>query len=384
MNSFFVGPKIYNGSDSINYLKELKARKVFLVTDQMMVKFGMADAITDRLQAGTCKIFAEVEPNPSLETVQNGLASFLEEKPDVLIALGGGSPIDVAKAILLFYEQIKDKMPSDKRVNKPLFIAIPTTSGTGSEVTSYSVVTDVDNNIKIPLNDSRMIPDVAILDEQLTKTVPPAVTADTGMDVLTHAIEAYVSSEATEFTDLYAEKAITIVFKYLLRAYRFGNDLEARGKLHLASCMAGIAFTNASLGITHSLAHAIGAKFHLSHGRSNALLLPYIIQYNGGLCDDTSQTSNAAKKYMELAKTLGLPCQTRKEAVISLSTAVKVLNEKLGIPQTIQAANIDEQSYERHLSEIVKSAQKDICTQGNPKEVTEADFVNLLKWIYKG
>lgn len=384
MKSFFVGPKIYNGSDSIDYLKELKARKAFLVTDQMMVKFGIADAITDRLQAGACKIFAEVEPNPSLETVQNGLAFFLEEKPDVIIALGGGSPIDVAKAILLFYYQIMEKKPGDKRGVKPLFIAIPTTSGTGSEVTSYSVVTDMTNNIKIPLNDERMIPDVAILDEQLTKTVPPSVTADTGMDVLTHAIEAYVSNGATEFTDLYAEKAIKSVFKYLLRAFRFGNDLEARGKLHLASCMAGIAFTNASLGITHSLAHAIGAKFHMSHGRSNALLLPYVIQYNGGLCDNTYQTSEAAKKYMELTKILGLPCSTRKEAVISLSTAIKVLNEKLGIPQTMQAANIAELSYERHLLEIVKSAQKDICTQGNPKEVSEADFTNLLKWIYKG
>ncbi|WP_019152629.1 1-propanol dehydrogenase PduQ [Robertmurraya massiliosenegalensis] len=384
MNSFFVGPKIYNGSHSVDFLKDLKKEKAFLVTDKMMVKFGMADAITNRLQGIPCKIFSDVEPNPSLETVQNGLAMFLEEKPDVIIALGGGSPIDVAKAILLFYYQVMEKIPNAKWVDKPLFIAIPTTSGTGSEVTSYSVVTDMSNNIKIPLNDERMIPEVAILDEQLTKTVPPSVTADTGMDVLTHAIEAYVSANATELTDLYAEKAIKSVFTYLLRAYRFGNDMEARGKIHLASCMAGIAFTNASLGITHSLAHAIGAKFHLSHGRSNALLLPYIIQYNGGICDETYQTSKAAKKYAELARILGLPCSTRREGVMSLSTAVKVLNEKLAIPLSIHGANIEEQEYEQQLQDIVDSAQKDICTEGNPREVSESDFIHLLKWIYKG
>ncbi|WP_458414974.1 1-propanol dehydrogenase PduQ [Schinkia sp. CFF1] len=382
MDSFFVGPKVYYGSHSLDYLKELHVKRACLVTDKMMVQLGMADRIMNLLQGTTFTVFAGVEPDPSLETVKTGLAMFLEDEPELIIALGGGSPIDAAKAILLFASQIQEKV--HHQIKKPLFVAIPTTSGTGSEVTSYSVVTDIENNVKIPLKDERMLPDVVILDEQLTKTVPPSVTADTGMDTLTHALEAYVSPAATEFTDLYCEKAIKYVFTYLVRAYRFGGDLDARGKLHLASCMAGIAFTNASLGITHSLAHAVGAKFHLSHGRSNAVLLPYVIQYNGGLCDGTLQTSWAAMRYTEIAKFLGLPCSTREEGVISLSTAIKVLNSKLGIPLTFQALNIEEELYGEEIPRLAESARKDVCTAGNPKTVSESDFVHLLNWAYMG
>lgn len=384
MYSFNVGTKIYYGSHSLDYLKELNINKALLITDKMMVQIGLAGTVMNMLRGASCKVFSDVEPNPSIDTVKAGLSIFLEEKPDLIIALGGGSPIDTAKAILQFSFQVKDRLSNDFDIIKPLFIAIPTTSGTGSEVTSYSVITDTKANIKIPLSDERMIPDVAILDEELTKTVPSSVTADTGMDVLTHALEAYVSIGATDCTDIYAQKAIELVFTYLLRAFRFGNDLDARGKLHLASCMAGIAFSNATLGINHSLAHGVGAKFHLSHGRSNAILLPYIIQFNGGLCDGTAQTSEAAKKYTEISRMLGLPCSTYEEGIISLSTAIKVLNKKLGIPLTFHDANIEGRFYEENIESVVEVALQDMCTAGNPKKVSEADFVNLLKWAYSG
>ncbi len=384
MHSFFVGPKIYYGCHSLEHLKELKIKRACIVTDKMMVQLGMTERIATILQGATCTVFSDVEPNPSLETVKKGLTIFLEDEPELVIALGGGSPIDTAKAILFFSHQAREKISFTHTIKKPMFIAIPTTSGTGSEVTSYSVVTDTKNNVKIPLSDEHMLPDAVILDEELTKTVPPSVTADTGMDVLTHALEAYVSPKATECTDIYAERAIQYVFTYLLRAYRFGNDLDARGKLHLASTMAGIAFNNASLGITHSLAHAVGAKFHLSHGKSNAILLPYVIHFNGGLCDGSYHRSETAEKYTKIANMLGLPCSTREEGVKSLAAAVEVFNGKLGIPTTFREALIDENLYMGKIPELVKNAQQDMCTAGNPKTTGGEDFINLLKWAYNG
>lgn len=384
MDSFFVGPKVYYGSHSLDFLKELHVNRACLITDKMMVQLGMADMIMNLLQGTSCRVFADVEPDPSLDTVKAGLTNFWKHEPELIIALGGGSSIDVAKAVLFFSYQVREKLSDNHCLKKPLFVAIPTTSGTGSEVTSYSVITDLENNVKIPLRDERMLPDIVILDEQLTKTAPPTVTADTGMDTLTHAIEAYVSSAATEFTDIFCEKAIKNVFTYLLRAYRFGDDLDARKQLHLASCMAGVGFTNASLGINHSLAHAVGAKFHLSHGRSNAILLPYVIQFNGGLCDRSCQTSKVAERYTEISKFLGLPCSTHEEGVISLSMAIRILNRKLGIPLTFQALNIEERLYMGKIPELVESAMQDICTGGNPTAVSEADLANLLTWAYKG
>lgn len=380
MKRFFVKPRIYYGSNSLGYLSGLNVKRVCVVTDKMMVKLGVADRIKSYFKGATCTVFDEVEPNPSLDTVKKALSIFLVDRPDVIIALGGGSPIDAAKAILLFAGKISEKL----NIKRPMFIAIPTTSGTGSEVTSYSVITDTKNNIKIPLSDEEMLPDVAILDEQLTKTVPPSVTADTGMDVLTHAIEAYVSPQANDFTDIYARKAIRSVFTYLLRAYRFGEDLEARQKLHVASCMAGIAFTNSSLGINHSLAHAIGAKFHIAHGRANALLLPYTIQYNAGLCDGTVAVSKAAKRYAEISKMVGLPCSSTEEGVVSLVAAVKFLNKTFGIPETLSSAGVEKHVFQENLSAIVESALKDACTPGNPKEIRSIDFTHLINWIYQG
>ncbi len=380
MKTFFVKPRIYYGNNSLEYLSTLDVKRVCIVTDKMMVKLGVTEKIKGYIKHTTCTIFDEVEPNPSLDTIKKALAIFLQDRPDVIIAVGGGSPIDAAKAILLMANEISEQL----NFKRPKFIAVPTTSGTGSEVTSYSVITDTKNNIKIPFSDEKMLPDIAILDQQLTKTVPPTVTADTGMDVLTHAIEAFVTPKANEFTDIYAAKAIKTVFKYLLRTYRFGEDLEARGQMHVASCMAGIAFNNSALGINHSLAHAIGARFRLSHGRANAILLPYVIQYNAGLCDGTLPISAAAKRYAQIADMLGLPCSTTEEGVISLVAAVKYLNRALDIPETLAEAGVKKEELEESLPFIVKSAGEDVCTTGNPKEVRPIDFTHLVNWVYQG
>lgn len=386
MNKFLVGPQIYYGSNSMQYLEQICARKVFVVTDQVMVKLGIAERVTSILASNQVNhiVFDEVEPDPSLETVKRGLRQFLKLKPDCIIAIGGGSAIDVAKAILLLAARVKDQFVEEGLGKKPVFIAIPTTSGTGSEVTAYSVISDKKNNRKIPLTDDYMLPDVAILDENLTKTVPPFVTADTGMDVFTHALESYVTKGASEVTQMFSEKAMKLVFTYLLRAYQDGEDLEARGKMHLASCMAGIAFNNAGLGINHSLAHALGANFHLSHGRSNAVLLPYVISFNAGLHDGTVQHSPTAKKYAEVAKMLGLPAATTSEGVQSLMIAIKELNKLMKIPVTIRECMIEEAVFARSLSDMADAAMKDICTPGNPRQPDKHDLISIYQEAYHG
>jgi 1-propanol dehydrogenase len=386
MKQFLLGPKLYYGANSLEYIRNIEADKIFIVADEMMVKIGIVEKVTKLLseEGKSYVIFSEVEPDPSLETVEKGLTMLVREEPGCIIAIGGGSPIDAAKAMLLLSIRVQERVTREACGMKPQFVAIPTTSGTGSEVTSYAVVTDRTNCVKIPLSDPLMYPDIAILDEGLTKTVPPSVSADTGMDVLTHAIEAYVSKQASDITDMYAEKAIKDVCKNLLKVYRFGEDLEARGKLHVASCMAGIAFTNAALGINHSLAHTLGGRFHLPHGRSNAILLPYVIAYNAGLFDGSVETSKVAKKYASISFMLGFPCSSTEEGVKSLIAHIVELNKKMGIPLHLQECKIDEAEFERALPEMACSALHDICTTGNPKDVTKEDLQQLLKLIYKG
>lgn len=386
MDTFIVGPRIYFNDRAIRYLDKLDSKKVLIVTDSVMVKLGIIHQVTDRLdeQKIPYQIYSDVEPDPSMETVKKGVAQFYASRPDTVIAIGGGSPIDVAKAILYFSMDIQKQFIDEDRVKKPFFISIPTTSGTGSEVTSYAVVTDKVRNAKIPLSDPLMIPDVAILDEHLTKSVPPGVTADTGMDVLTHAIEAFVSKKSNICTDMYAERAIKLVFSDLLRAYRFGQDLEARKNMHLASCKAGIAFTNATLGINHSLAHAVGASFHLPHGKSNAILLPYVIGFNASGKDGVFEQSSTSMKYAEIAKFIGLPCGSTEEGVQALIEAIKILNKTMGIPTSLKEAGVSSIDFSSHLQSIAESALKDICTQGNPKEVTGSDFIKILEKAYLG
>ncbi len=388
MKKFLLKPEIHFGRDALSYLKEIEAKHVFIVTDPFMVKLGILDKITALLDHNKIyyHVFSETEPDPSTETIQKGLEHIIYAKPDMLIAVGGGSSIDAAKAIMYMCIQVKEKFIDKDSIHKPWFIAIPTTSGTGSEVSSYSVITDKATHAKILLKSAIMLPDVALLDESLTMSVPPPVTADTGFDVLTHSIEAYVSPWATDYTDIFAEKAMKLVFSYLLKAYKKGDDEEARHKLHNASCMAGIAFTNASLGINHSLAHAIGGEFNFPHGRSNAMFLPYVIAYNAGLDIAAGTVENAAvaQRYAQLAICIGLPAQSPFEGTLSLITAIKVLKSAVNIPHTIRELHVSEEDFKKRVAEMAANAEADICTSGNPIAVTRENLTQLYLQAFYG
>ena len=363
MQWFKIPEKIYFEAGSIQYLEKMPGiERAFIVTDEGMVKLGYVDKILYHLrkrhQYVHSEIFSAVESDPSFETVKKGVVAMQSFKPDVIIAVGGGSPIDAAKGMWLFYEHpdadvegLKLKfMDIRKRTykfpklgTKCKMVAIPTTSGTGSEVTSFAVITDKEKNKKYPLADYELTPDVAIIDPDLVMSLPKSVTADTGMDVLTHSIEAYVSNMASDYTDGLAEKAVEIVMKYLKIAYGDGTNKLAREKMHNASTLAGMAFTNAFLGINHSLAHKIGAEFHLPHGRINAILLPYVIKYNSSkptkfVSFPKYEYFIADEKYYELAKKVGLPANTKEEGIKSLITKIQEMNEHLNIPKSLQEA----------------------------------------------
>ena len=370
MQWFKVPEKIYFEAGSIQYLEKMPdIERAFIVTDESMIKLGYVDKILYHLRKRQhyvhSEIFSEVESDPSFDTIKKGVEVMQNFKPDVIIALGGGSPIDAAKGMWLFYEHpdadpegLKLKfMDIRKRTykfpklgTKCKMVAIPTTSGTGSEVTSFAVITDKKLNKKYPLADYELTPDVAIVDPDLVMSLPKTITADTGMDVLTHAIEAYVSNMASDYTDGLAEKAVELVLKYLEKAYDNGSDKEAREKMHNASTIAGMAFTNAFLGINHSLAHKLGAEFHMAHGRINAILLPYVIKYNSTMPTKFVSFPKyeyyiADEKYCELAKKVGLKADTKEEGINSLIQKIKELNEHMGIPKSFKEAGIDEQEF---------------------------------------
>lgn len=385
MKRFKMAPELHYEDGALNYLYDIDFKSAFVVTDQIMEQLGLTNKVIKILEDKKVPFekFAEVEPNPSVKTISKALEIFLKTDADILIAIGGGSVLDAAKAIIYFLQEaIKN---SDLKREKPFFVVIPTTSGTGSEVTSYSVLTDTDTGMKIPLKDDGMFPDIAILDCEFTKTVPPSVTADTGMDVLTHAIEAYVSNIASDCTTALAQMSIEFVFKYLPNCYKNGLDSHSRGKIHNASCMAGMAFENASLGINHSLAHVFGAKFHVSHGKANAVLLPYVIQYNSGLFDHNDNVPfDTALQYQKIAKLIGLPSSNMKEAVIMLTKSIKLLNMKLQIPISIREMGIDETAYMVLVDEMAETAMKDICTAGNPRVPHVEDLKKILINAFNG
>lgn len=379
MKKFIVSPKIIHEKGAVQCLKDMDLGKVLIITDRFMVKLDIVKKITTILNVKSSKyqIFSKVEPNPSVNLVIEGLQNMLDFKPNTIIAVGGGSAIDTAKGMILFFNNvIKKKNIKDMRI--PYFIAVPTTSGTGSEVTSYSVFTNY-NGSKVAFNEDIMFPDLAILDPDFTSTVPPKVTADTGIDVLTHGLEAFVSNMSSDYTDILAQGAIKAVFNYLLAVYRDGSNMLAREKMHNASCMAGIAFTNSALGINHSMAHALGGKFKVSHGRANGVLLPYVIEYNSGIDEcDKELEGFCAKKYAYIAHVLGLPCTTIRAGVRSLIEGIRVLNKKLNIPLTIKELGIGKDEFNDFLDEMSKLAMDDICTQGNPKTVDR----NSIKSIF--
>lgn len=409
MQWFKVPEKIYFEAGSIGYLEKMpNISRAFIVTDESMVKFGYVDKILyylrKRKEYVHSEIFADIESDQSFETINKGVQMMREFKPDVIIALGGGSPIDAAKGMWLFYEHpeadvegLKLKfMDIRKRTykfpklgNKAKMVAIPTTSGTGSEVTSFAVITDKKLNKKYPLADYELTPDVAIVDPDLVMSLPKGITADTGMDVLTHAIEAYVSNMASDYTDGLAEKAAELVFKNIREAYNNGSNRVAREKMHNASTIAGMAFTNAFLGINHSLAHKIGGEFHLPHGRINAILLPYVIKYNSQkptkfVSFPKYEYFIADQKYADISRRMNFPAYTNEEGVWSLINEIKKLNIDLGIPATFREAGIDEKEFLDKVDMLADRAFEDQCTTANPRLPLVSELKQILLDSYYG
>ncbi len=411
MQWFKIPPKIYFERGAIQYMQDMPGiSRAFIVTDPAMVQLGYIDKLTYYLQKrGNVhyELFSEVEPDPSVETIERGVRAMNLFKPDVIIALGGGSAIDAAKGMWLFYEQPDTSFDGMKLKfidirkrafhypnlgKKAQFVAIPTTSGTGSEVTSFSVITDKKNgNIKYPLADYELTPDVAIIDPQFTDTLPKSIVADTGLDVLTHAIEAYVSVMASDYTNGLAIKAIELTFKYLPRSYEDANDLVAREKMHNASCIAGMAFSNAFLGINHSLAHKLGGEYHIPHGRANAVLLPYVIAYNAQKPTKFPTFPKygefvADYRYAQIARRLDLANMKDSQAdqIKALVEAVRALMKRLNMPLSIRDCGVDEQAFLHALPGLAERAFEDQCTTANPRYPLVSELMEIYRQAYYG
>ena len=358
--------------NALDTLKEFKGSSAVIITDKFMVKSGMIDKILDKMDGyKNIAVFDEITPDPNTKLIADGLKFITENQGEIIIALGGGSAIDAAKAIAFMAE--KSGMTGLK------LIAIPTTSGTGAEVTKFAVVTDEVDGLKYPLVDEGMLPDLAILDSELVLSVPPNITADTGMDVITHAFEALVSINANDASDALAEKALLLAFKYLPYAYKTGTDVVAREKMHSASCLAGMAFNEVGLGINHSLAHALGAKFHIPHGRANAILLPHVIRFNAHLrgCFG-AEPVEAALRYADISRKLGLPHDTTRIAVESLIDEIRYMMRRMEIPATLWEAGIKKEDFLREKENILQAAMADLCSQSNPREVTYENLEMVL------
>lgn len=345
---------IFIGNDALDCLKTYSNQRICIVTDAFMVESKLIDYVTDMInETNSYDVFTDIVPDPTIDNVVSGVATLAEFKPTMMIAFGGGSAIDAAKAIKFFGIKLGI-------ISELVMIVIPTTSGTGSEVTNFAVITNPKTGLKYPLVDELLQPDKAILDGRLVKTVPPKITADTGMDVLTHGLEAYVSTGANDFSDALAEKAVDLIFNYLERAYKNGDDSEAREKVHYASCIAGIAFNQASLGLCHGIAHTIGGKLHLPHGRINGILLPTIVQFNA------NESQRALEKYAQLARKQGLAQSGGKVGVRHLVNEIISLRQKLAMPASFIEAGSSRDEVNPQLNLIAKEALLDPTTGTNP------------------
>lgn len=388
MARFTLPRDIYYGKGTMEELKNLDGKKAIIVLGGgSMKRFGFVDKAVNYLkEAGIeVQLFENVEPDPSVETVMKGAQAMREFEPDWIISMGGGSPIDAAKAMWVFYEYPDAKFEDlitpfsfPKLRTKAKFLAIPSTSGTATEVTAFSVITDYAKGIKYPLADFNITPDVAIVDPDLAETMPPKLTAHTGMDALTHAIEAYVSTLNSPFTDPLAIKAIQMVFEYLPAS--FAGDMNAREQMHYAQCLAGMAFSNALLGIVHSMAHKTGAAFetgHIPHGCANAMYLPFVIQYN-------AKDETAKKRYADIARAVGLEGKDDCELVNALCKKIDAYNVALNIPKTLKEFGINEDEFKRKVASIAELAVGDACTGSNPRAITPKEMEKLLECCYYG
>lgn len=389
MARFTLPRDLYHGKGSIEELKNLKGTKAVLVVGGgSMKRFGFLDKAVENLEAAgmEVKLFENVEPDPSVETVMKGAAMMQEFEPDWIVAMGGGSPIDAAKAMWAFYEYpdttfedlcIPFNFPTLR--TKAKFCAIPSTSGTATEVTAFSVITDYEKGIKYPLADFNITPDVAIVDPDLAEKMPQKLTAHTGMDAMTHAIEAYVSTLHCDYTDPLALHAIKMIHNDLIASYN--GDMDARDRMHNAQCLAGMAFSNALLGIVHSMAHKTGAAYtggHIVHGCANAMYLPKIIKYN-------AKNEEAAVRYAEIAAFIGLKGDSTDSLVNALITEIKSMNALLSIPTCIkdyEGGIIDEAEFNSKLADVAALAISDACTGSNPRIPTQEEMEKLLIACY--
>lgn len=389
MARFTLPRDLYHGKGSIEELKNLKGKKAIVVVGGgSMKRFGFLDKAIDNLKAAgmEVKLFEGVEPDPSVDTVMKGAQEMRNFEPDWIVAIGGGSPIDAAKAMWAFYEYpettfedlcIPFNFPTLR--TKAKFCAIPSTSGTATEVTAFSVITDYKKGIKYPLADFNITPDVAVVDPDLAETMPAKLTAHTGMDAMTHAIEAYVSTLNSDYTDPLALHAIKMIHTFLIDSYH--GNMEARDRMHNAQCLAGMAFSNALLGIVHSMAHKTGAAYsggHIVHGCANAMYLPKVIKYN-------AKEKAAAERYADIARFINLEGDTTEALVDALIKEIRSMNAAMDIPTCIkdyEGGIIDEAEFKEKLSKVAELAVGDACTGSNPREITPAEMEKLLTCCY--
>ncbi len=389
MSRFTLPRDLYHGENALEALKTLTGKRaVVVVGGGSMKRFGFLDKVEAYLkEAGMeVKLFEGVEPDPSVETVMKGAAVMREFQPDWIVSIGGGSPIDAAKAMWAFYEYpdvtfedlcIPFNFPTLR--TKAKFCAIPSTSGTATEVTAFSVITDYEKGVKYPLADFNITPDVAIVDPSLAETMPKKLTAHTGMDAMTHAIEAYVSTLHCDYTDPLALHAIEMISADLIPSYN--GDMAARARMHNAQCLAGMAFSNALLGIVHSMAHKTGAAYtggHIVHGCANAMYLPKVIRFN-------AKEPAAAGRYAKIAKFLGLAGTTTDELVDALIAHIQEMNRALDIPTCIkdyEGGIIDEQEFLDKLPSVAELAVGDACTGSNPRSINPEQMAKLLKCCF--
>lgn len=381
---FFRSPEIVFGEGALDYLADIEGSRAFIVTDQNMARLGFVEIVQAKLaEAGIeSAVFAEVEPNPSLQTVQRGADQALAYGPDWIVGLGGGSAMDAAKSVFILYER-PDLTPDDVAPigrlglrQKARLVAIPTTSGTGAEVTWPIVLTDLDEHRKVSVGHSENIPDLAIVDPVFVQKLPPQITADTGMDVLTHAVEGYTAQWHNDFSDGLCLKAIQLVFDFLPRAYKDGTDDEARERMHNAATIAGLGFGNAQAAMAHGLGHSLGAVFPVPHGRAVGLFLPYTIAFTA--------RGYLPTRYIDIARFLGLPAADEAEGAASLIQAIQDLARRIGQPTTLQEAGIDRQDFEARLSKLVDNALNDSTLLIGLRFPEEEEVENLFRYAYEG
>ena len=386
MHKCSLKTSVYFGENALTRLSQIEYKNVFIIADPFTVSSGLILTVTKHLDIAkiSYELYTNVVPDPSVEKVAEGVTALMRSKAPCIIAVGGGSAIDLTKCVRQFAHNLEPEY-------NPYFIAIPTTSGTGSEVTSFAVITDTEKHVKHALVDDYLLPEEAILDIDMVRSVPASITADTGMDVFTHAIEAYVSIHANDTSDMYCEKASAHCARYLVRSYRFPEtgEVRAREKMHLASNLAGIAFSAVSLGLNHGMAHQLGAQFHIPHGRANAILLPVIIEYNSGIKQDESIAPTtihaSAAKYAKLARKLGIGNPNNDvESVRNLLSLIRGMQKDMNMPTRISEAcpTLTREEYMSHLDEMTDAALKDRCTPSNPRLPLARDVKKIFENIW--